>query len=103
VGQAFRIDWLELQVDALPSVTRWQRWAMQALHDELLLLRRELAESILEEAGDRSADDAADAYLLAHAQGEGRLIRMMRLLARDGVADAASAIVAIRQIRALVG
>ena len=104
VGQAFRIDWLEQQVEALPSVTRWQRWAVQALHDELLLLRRELAEAMLEEAGeDRSADAAADAYLLTHAQGEGRLIRMMRLLARDGVADAASAIVAIRQIRALVG
>jgi glutamate dehydrogenase len=103
VGAAFRLDWLEEQVAQLPTATRWQRWAVQTLQDDLLLLRRQLAERVLEGAVGREADAAVDAYLVSHAHGEGRLIRLMRLLVRDGVSDTAAAIVAIRQIRALVG
>jgi glutamate dehydrogenase len=103
VGAAFRIDWLEEQVAQLAASTRWQRWAVQTLEDDLLLLRRQLAERVLEGAVGQSADAAVDAYLVRHARGEGRLIRLMRLLVRDGVTDTAAAIVAIRQIRALLG
>jgi glutamate dehydrogenase len=103
VGAAFRIDWLEEQVAQLPASTRWQRWAVQTLEDDLLLLRRQLAERVLEGAVGQSADAAVDGYLVRHARGEGRLIRLMRLLVRDGVTDTAAAIVAIRQIRALLG
>ncbi len=102
-GRAFRIDWLEDQVDHLPARTRWQRWSVQTLEDELLRVRRQLAERILTEGAGRGADEAVDLFLLAHADDEGRLIRFMRLLARDGVADAASVVVAVRQIRRLVG
>ena len=103
VGAAFRLDWLEDQVAQLPAATRWQRWAVQTLHDDLVLLRRQLAERVLDGATGLTADAAVDAYLLGHAHGEGRLIRLMRLLVRDGVSDTAAAVVAIRQIRTLVG
>jgi glutamate dehydrogenase len=103
VGQAFRIDWLESQVESLPARTRWERWSVQTLNDELLTLRRVLVERVLAEGEGRTADEAVDLFLLAHANEEGRLIRFMRLLARDGVTDAASVVVASRQIRSLIG
>ncbi len=103
VGRAFKLDWLEEQVRALPAETRWQRYAIRALGDDLLLLRRQLAERVLATGETLSADEAVDVYLLERRRGEGRLIRFMRLLARDGVTDAAAAVVAIRQIRSLVG
>jgi len=101
VGQAFRIDWLEHQVDALPARTRWQRWSVQTLDDELLRLRRSLAERVIAEGEGHPPNEAVDLFLLAHANEEGRLIRFMRLLEKDGVSDAASVLVAIRQVRGL--
>jgi len=102
-GQSFGIDWLEDQVALLPARTRWERWSVQALEDDLLLVRRQLAERILSEGTGRTADEAVDLFLLAHANDEGRLVRFMRLLARDGVTDTASVIVAVRRIRSLIG
>lgn len=103
VGQAFRIDWLEDQAAHLPARTRWERWSVQTLEDELLRLRRTLVERVVEEAEGRSADEAIELFLLTHASEEGRLVRFMRMLARDGVEDAAAMVVAIRQLRSLVG
>ncbi|RPI21691.1 MAG: NAD-glutamate dehydrogenase, partial [Actinobacteria bacterium] len=65
VGQAFRIDWLESQVGALPARTRWERWSVQTLDDELLSLRRVLVERVLAEGEGRTADEAVDLFLLA--------------------------------------
>jgi len=103
VGRAFRIDWLEEELGRLPAVTRWQRYAVQALEDDLLLLRRELAERALADAGTVPADEAVDRYVARHGSGERRLLRFMRMLARDGITDAAGVVVAIRQVRTLVG
>jgi len=43
-GSAFEIDWLEAQAEELPVSTRWQRRALQTVREDLVLLRRELAE-----------------------------------------------------------
>jgi len=104
LGQLFGINWLEARVDQLPASSRWHRRAIQAVEEDLLNLRRELAERILIDAGpDATPQDAMEAYLATRGKAHDRLTRFMRALAIDGVDDVASVIVAIRQIRALVG
>ncbi|MDJ0962064.1 MAG: NAD-glutamate dehydrogenase [Acidimicrobiia bacterium] len=101
-GPAFELDWLEEQIAALPAATRWHRRALQAVDDDLVLVRRELAERILEEADDSLDPGAAlEHYLVGRVAALGRLTRFMRDLAVDGVDDVAPVVVAIRQIRAL--
>ena len=104
LGQLFGINWLEARVDQLPASTRWHRRAVQAVDEELLKLRRELAERVLNESADNATpQEAMESYLTTRASAHDRLARFMSSLALDGVDDVASVIVAIRQIRALVG
>ena len=44
-GPRCRSSWIEQQLDALPATTRMQRWALQAVRDDLWRARRELASS----------------------------------------------------------
>jgi glutamate dehydrogenase len=102
VGPAFELDWLEEQISSLPAATRWHRRALKAVDDDVVLVRRELAERILEEADDAVEPGAAlEHYLVGRVHALGRLTRFMRELAVDGVDDVAPVVVAIRQIRAL--
>jgi len=101
VGPAFEIDWLEEQLVGLPVGNRWQRRAIQTVDDDLVLLRRQLAESIFAEAITHDPHKALEHYLVARTHELGRLTRFMRTLAGDGVTDVAAVIVAIRQIRNL--
>jgi glutamate dehydrogenase len=104
LGQLFGINWLEARVDQLPASSRWHRRAIQTVEEDLLNLRRELAERVLNEAAaDTTPQEAMEAYLATRGRSHDRLTRFMRSLAIDGVDDVASVIVAIRQIRALVG
>jgi glutamate dehydrogenase len=104
LGQLFGINWLEARVDQLPAASRWHRRAIQAVDEELLKLRRELAERVISEsAKDSNPQEAMEAYLGTRGGAHDRLTRFMSSLAIDGVDDVASVIVAIRQIRALVG
>ena len=50
LGEALHLDWLESRLDDLPAVSRWQRWAMQAIEDDLTLVRREIAQKAIETA-----------------------------------------------------
>jgi len=102
IGGAFEIDWLEVQLSTLPIANRWQRRAIQTVEQDLVLLRRELAESVFASAAaSEDARQALDGYLVARTHQLGRLTRFMRNLAGDGVTDIAAVIVAIRQIRNL--
>ena len=104
LGQLFGINWLEARVDQLPAASRWHRRAIQAVDEELLNLRRELAERVLGEAApDATPHEAMEGYLATRGSEHDRLTRFMSSLAIDGVDDVASVIVAIRQIRALLG
>ena len=93
-GSAFEIDWLESQVEELPVSTRWQRRAQQTVSEDLVLLRRQLAEKILTQSTSPDAHTALEHYLVARTHELGRLTRFMRMLAGDGVTDVASVIVA---------
>ena len=104
LGQLFGINWLEARVDQLPASSRWHRRAVQAVEEDLLNLRRELAGRVLTEAAPHTTpQEAMETYLATRGKSHDRLTRFMRTLALDGVDDVASVIVAIRQIRALVG
>jgi glutamate dehydrogenase len=102
LGERLEIDWLEQQLEAMPLGSRWQRWAQQSMEDDLLNIRRQLAETALAEFGPLPVDEAVEKFLESRDGAFGRLQRFMRGLAVDGVNDIAPLTVALRQIRALV-
>jgi glutamate dehydrogenase len=103
LGEALDIDWLEFRLEELPATTRWQRWALQSMEDDVYLVRRQIAERVLTESDGLPADAAVDAFLERRAESLARLQRFMRTLSKEGVTDLAQLTVALRQIRALVG
>ena len=103
VGEAGFVDWLEARVAEIPATTRWHRWALQAVEDDLLAARRKLAEQALAHAESVGVDEAVERYLASNEEVRGRLARFMRALALEEVSDLAAVTVAVRQVRTLVG
>jgi glutamate dehydrogenase len=103
VGEAGYVDWLEARVREIPATTRWHRWALMAVGDDLLAARRKLAEQALAHAESVGVDEAVERYLASNEEVRGRLARFMRALALEDVSDLAAVTVAVRQIRALAG
>ncbi|HET9673119.1 MAG TPA: NAD-glutamate dehydrogenase [Actinomycetota bacterium] len=102
LGERLDIDWLEQRLVEQPAKTRWQRWAIRSMEDDLFTIRRQIIERVLEEAGGRPIDEAVDVFLDDRAAPFGRLQRFMRSLAMEGVTDLSQLTVALRQLRALV-
>jgi len=103
LGERLEIDWLETQLEQLPTTTRWQRWALQSTEDDLLALRRRLCERVLEEAPAGSIDEAVERFLDARGEAVDRVRRFMRSLAVEGLTDGSQLTVALRQLRTLAG
>jgi glutamate dehydrogenase len=103
LGDRLDIDWLEQRLAEQPAKTRWQRWAVRSMEDDLFTIRRQLIETILEQAGGRPIDEAVGAFLEDRSAPYGRLQRFMRSLAMEGVTDLSQLTVALRQLRTLVG
>jgi len=101
LGQALQLTWLEREIEGLPVATRMQRWALQAVRDDVLAARRRVAERALEESPDLDAEEAVHRFLEAHEEGVARLAGFTRALAGEG-ADIAGLTLAVRQLRALV-
>jgi glutamate dehydrogenase len=101
VGARLRLDWLEREIDRVRSATRMQRWALQAVREDALHARRELAEQALMEAPGASPEDAVEQFLADREQPARRLDGFMRTLAREGDPDLAGLSLAVRQLRAL--
>jgi glutamate dehydrogenase len=101
LGQALQLAWLEREIEGLPVGTRLQRWALQAVRDDVLAARRLVAERALAEAPDAEAEEAIDAFLEKRQKGVARLAGFTRALAGEG-ADLAGLTLAVRQLRALV-
>jgi glutamate dehydrogenase len=101
LGQALQLAWLEREIEGLPVGTRMQRWALQAIRDDVLAARRLVAERALAEAPDAAAEDAIDRFLERRGKGVVRLAGFTRALAGEG-ADIAGLTLAVRQLRALV-
>ncbi|MGQ0670526.1 MAG: NAD-glutamate dehydrogenase [Actinomycetota bacterium] len=103
LGESLHIDWLEARLDGMPSASRWHRWALQAMEDDLYLVRRQLTQRVFAQADGRPVQEAVDAFLQTRSEPHARLSRFMRARAVAGLDDLAALTVAVRQIRALVG
>ncbi|HET9725018.1 MAG TPA: NAD-glutamate dehydrogenase [Actinomycetota bacterium] len=101
VGEATFIDWLEERLGQVPTMTRWHRWALHAVWDDLRMARRQIAERVLAETPGVEPDEAVAAFLASRGEVLERLRRFMSALAVEEVSDLAAATVAVRQIRAL--
>ncbi len=102
LGERLDIDWLEQRLAEQPAKTRWQRWAIHSMEDDLYTIRRQIIESVLEHAGGRPIDEAVEAFLEDRKAAYGRVQRFMRSLAMEGVTDLSQLTVALRQLRSLV-
>ena len=104
LGERLRLEWLEHAIDELPAGTRLQRWAVQAVRDDVLGARAALARRALREAG--GSGDAAEIvgeFLQSRREVMGRLTAFTRALAHEGRPDLAGLGLAVRQLRALAG
>ena len=101
IGEAVYVDWLESRLGGVVTSNRWHRWALQAVEDDLLLVRGQMAERVLSETPGAPVEDAVAAFLDARAEAFSRLARFMRALALEEVSDLAAVTVAVRQIRSL--
>ncbi len=102
LGERLDIDWLEQRLAEQPAKTRWQRWAVHSMEDDLYTIRRDIIETVLEHAGGRPIDEAVEAFLEDRSAAYGRVQRFMRSLAMEGVTDLTQLTVALRQLRSLV-
>jgi glutamate dehydrogenase len=103
VGQETPLDWLTSRLETVNPTTRWHRWALQAIEDDLLLLRRQIVERVLQGTEGQRVDEAVGAYLASRPDVTSRLARFMRGLALEEASDLAAMTVAVRQVRALAG
>lgn len=101
LGERLNIDWLEARVDDLVATNRWQRMAAQAVAEELLHLRRRIAERVFAGAGGRDPEAETERYLEANRRTYERLVRVTRKLALEGSIDLASIVVAVSMLRTL--
>jgi glutamate dehydrogenase len=104
LGERLGLEWLEQEVLSLPAGTRVQRWAQQALLDDVLDARRVLSQRALEEAGAGAEPSAAvDAFLDQREAERRRLTTVARSLRLEGDGSLAGLTLAVRHLRGLAG
>jgi glutamate dehydrogenase len=74
---------------------------LQAVREDALQARRELAEQALREGDGAEPDAAVASFLEAHERPARRLEGFLRALAREGDPDLAGLSLAVRQLRSL--
>jgi glutamate dehydrogenase len=102
VGAELRLDWLETELARVPVSSRMQRWALQAVREDALQVRRELAGSVLAETAGGSAEQAVEAFLAERAERVRRFNGFLRALGREGDPDLPGLTLAVRQLRSIV-
>jgi glutamate dehydrogenase len=98
LGETLHLDWLEGALDDIAADTRWQRWALAAVRDELHATRRELTEQVIETGRGAPAEEAVERFLAERASAVARVERLMASLRADGLADTSAAMVGVRQL-----
>ncbi len=103
LGAELRIDWLERELLAQPSTTRSQRWALQAVLEDILRARRELGiQAVGEVDAEAPPEQIVERFLAARADAVGRLERFTAT-AVEGGADLPGLMLAVRHLRAIAG
>jgi glutamate dehydrogenase len=100
LGERLHLDWLETQVDMLSADSKWQRWALGAISDDLHTVRAELTQKVLEEGASADVDESIERFCSAREESLARLERLIGTLRNEGLNDLAAATVAVRQLRA---
>jgi glutamate dehydrogenase len=103
LGERLGLEWLEQEVLALPAATRVQRWAQQALLDDVLDARRVLSQSALVESPGAEPDEAVELFLEKREGPRRRLSTVARALRVEGDGDLAGLTLAVRHLRGLAG
>jgi glutamate dehydrogenase len=103
IGRAYRLEWLERQVDDVAASSKWQKWAGRSIKSDLIDLRRELAEKVLIAGLGLDVEEALATYRGERAERHARLDEFMQTVAQEGTASLDPLLVAARQIRALGG
>ena len=102
VGGAYRLDWLEARASHLTADTRWERWAVRTLRNDLVELRRKISERILASAEIQNGGALLEYFRSTRPDQHNRLNSFFELLSRDGGGDLDSLIVATHQIGAAI-
>jgi NAD-specific glutamate dehydrogenase len=84
-------------------VDSWQRWALESLEDDMVGIRRQLTEVILEKAVDLTPAEAVGAYLEENALELHRLETFIDGLGLDQPKDLSPLMIGVRQLRSLIG
>jgi glutamate dehydrogenase len=103
VGDAYRIDWLENRAEHLAAASRWERWAIRTLENDLLQLRRDISERILASAEIQNGKALCEYFRSTRPDQHSRLDQFIELLMHEGGGDLDSLTVATRQISAVIG
>ena len=101
-GQSLHLDWIEAQVVGFPARSRWERFALNAIVDDLLLVRREAVQRALAERPEHDPEAALAAFLESQPEAVARLGRLVEQLRAEGVGDLAVITVLLRTVRAVV-
>jgi glutamate dehydrogenase len=80
-----------------------QRWAQQALIDDVLAARRVLSQSALEESPGAEPGEAVERFLSEREAPRRRLATVARALRMEGDGDLAGLTLAVRHLRGLAG
>ena len=102
-GQAVGVDRLEAIANGYHFTDSWQRWALEALEDDLVEIRRTLTKRILQVSGDLPPREALAEFMAEHARAIGRLNSFVASLGTDQPENLAPLMIGIRQLRALIG
>jgi glutamate dehydrogenase len=102
VGAELRLDWLEAELARVPVSSRMQRWSLQAVREDTLQVRRELAGNVLADSAGGSAQEAVEAFLAERSERVRRFDGFLRALSREGDPDLPGLTLAVRQLRSIV-
>ena len=101
VGRAFELDALMQAARRMRVSRKWHRWARQTVEDDLLAVRRRLAERILIGSGAESVDVAVDQFLVVCGDDAQRAVDLARSVLADPEIEPVALMVVVRQIEAL--
>lgn len=102
VGRELGLDRLTETTRRLTITSRWQRWALWTVEEDLLATRRQAAEKVLETVPNLGGAGAVEAFLDGRAREVARLRRFLQSLEGAIGSDIAPLMVALRQVRSLL-
>jgi glutamate dehydrogenase len=103
LGHVLELDDLERVVAGLKLTDPWQRWARQTIEDDILSVRRLLAERVLAGAEGLSMDEAVEQFLASRVDSIVWVAELVRSLEPGAIDDTAPLLVVVRQLQNLAG